>query len=310
MSFSSQVKEEIAKHIGGVRHCQLAELAALIAFNGEVIRDSIGDYSIKIVSENPVVIKKCFVLLKKTFGIEAENFIDANTDRIVINDSYEAKRILEGIKMLDEKGLKVDNHLVSPQILRQQCCRRCFIRGAFLAAGSVSDPNASYHFEIVCSSEDKAKELVEIIESFEVEAKIVFRKKYYVVYVKEGSFIVDLLNIMEAHVALMELENVRIVKEVRNTLNRQINCETANMNKSAVAGVRQISDIEYIRDTVGLDILKEGLRDIAYLRLENSSMNLKDLGQLLDPPVGKSGVNHRLKKISEIAQELRGNRKG
>lgn len=308
MSFSSKVKEEIARHISTARHCQLAEIAAITAFNGEIFVDRLGDYSIKILSDNPIVIRKYFTLLRKTFNIEAENFIDLSTNRILINDSYEAKRILSALKMIDQEGCVVRGRLVNPLIVQQQCCRRSFIRGAFLASGSVSDPTRFYHLEIVCTTAEKAEQLVEIMESFGVEAKIVQRKKYYVVYVKEGAYIVELLNIMEAHVALMELENVRILKEMRNSVNRQVNCETANLNKTISAAIKQVRDIQYIRDTVGLESLKPNLREVAYARLENEDMNLKDLGQMLAPPVGKSGVNHRLRKLSEVAEEIRGSR--
>lgn len=308
MSFSSKVKEELTRHISTARHCQIAEIAAITAFNGEIFVDELGDYTLRIVSENQSVIRKYFTLLKKTFNIEAENFIDLSTNHIFINDSYEAKRILSAIKMLDREGNVVRTRLVNPLIVQQQCCRRSFIRGAFLAAGSVSDPQKFYHMEIVCTTKEKAAQMVEMMESFGVEAKIVQRKKYQVVYVKEGSSIVELLNVMEAHVALMELENVRILKEMRNSVNRQVNCETANLNKTISAAIKQVRDIRYIRDTVGLESLNENLRDVAYARLENEDMNLKDLGQLLSPPVGKSGVNHRLRKLSEIAEEIRGNR--
>ncbi|MDY5484478.1 MAG: DNA-binding protein WhiA, partial [Clostridium sp.] len=141
--------------------------------------------------------------------------------------------------------------------------------------------------------------------TFSIDAKIVVRKKYYVVYIKEGSQIVELLGLMEAHVALMELENIRILKEMRNSVNRQVNCETANINKTVSAAVKQLGDITYIRDTVGLDYLPEALAEIARIRLEMPDATLKELGESLNPPVGKSGVNHRLRKISTIAETLR-----
>ncbi len=308
MSFSSQVKEELSRQISGARHCQMAEIAAITALNGEVFVDEWGDYSIKITTENKNVLGKYFTLLKKTFNIEAENFIDVSTNMFYINDSYEAKRILSAIKMIDEEGRVIRNRLVNPLLVQQQCCKRSFLRGAFLATGSISDPNKFYHLEIVCTTERKAAQLVDIIETFGVEAKIVQRKKYHVVYIKEGSYIVDMLNIMEAHVALMELENVRIFKEMRNSVNRQVNCEMANLNKTISAAVKQVNDIKYIQDTIGLESLSANLRDIAYLRLENTDMNLKDLGEMLTPPVGKSGVNHRLRKLSQIADDIRGKR--
>ena len=141
--------------------------------------------------------------------------------------------------------------------------------------------------------------------AFEVEAKTVLRKRYHVVYIKEGSQIVDMLGIMEAHVALMNLENVRILKEMRGTVNRKVNCETANINKTVSAAVEQINDILYIRDQAGFDRLPAGLKEIALARLEQPDATLKELGDSLDPPVGKSGVNHRLRKLREIATQLR-----
>ena len=152
---------------------------------------------------------------------------------------------------------------------------------------------------------ETAEQLKEVLNFFVFDAKIVLRKKYYVVYMKEGSKIVDVLNIMEAHVALMELENVRILKDMRNKVNRRVNCETANINKTVSAAVKQVEDIEYIDKHKGLRFLDQGLQDIARLRLEHPEATLKELGDMLEPPVGKSGVNHRLKKIGRIAEEIR-----
>jgi DNA-binding protein WhiA len=195
--------------------------------------------------------------------------------------------------------------MVAPTIATKSCCRRSFIRGAFLAAGSLSNPNKAYHFEIVVSQEKNGELLCEVMRSFDIDAKMIARKYHYVVYVKEGAQIVDLLNVMEAHVALMEFENVRILKEMRNTINRKVNCEAANINKTVKAASRQVEDILYIRDTVGLATLAEGLEEIALLRIEYPEASLKELGEMLSPPVGKSGVNHRLKKLCEIAEGLR-----
>ncbi len=189
-------------------------------------------------------------------------------------------------------------------MVQQGCCKRAFIRGAFLAAGSMSNPQKAYHFEIVCGSDRQAQQLKDMINSFGMDAKIVARKKNQVVYVKEGEHIVDLLNIMEAHQALLNLENVRIVKEMRNSVNRQVNCETANISKTVNAAVRQIEDIRFIQAKRGLESLPDNLREIALLRLEFPDAPLKELGTYLNPPVGKSGVNHRLRRISEIAAEM------
>lgn len=278
MSFSAEVKEELQKQVGKSRHCQIAELAAMIAFDG-------------IGIENHLLNEKYQALVGELFLGEKD---------------VAEWRILELVKMWDEKQQKPEiNSTVNGLLLQQVCCRRAFLRGAFLAGGSISDPNKSYHFEIVCKTLEQAEQLRDIINSFAMEAKIVERKKHQVVYLKEGAQIVDMLNIMEAHVALMNLENVRILKEMRNSVNRKVNCETANISKTVNAAVKQLEDIVFIRDKAGLDSLPDNLREIALLRLENPDAPLKELGTFLDPPVGKSGVNHRLRRISEIAETLR-----
>lgn len=313
MSFSSEVKDELSKHISSARHCQIAEIAAITAMCGEIIKKN-DDFVIKISTENDAVIRKYFTLLKKTFNICFENPFEetALSKKSSIHNVYidedSTKRILQTLKLIENGQIIKREELVAPILIQQSCCKRTFIRGAFLASGSISDPNKFYHFEIVCSTLRKAEQLRGIVNSFEVDAKIIQRKKYFVVYIKEGTHIVDILNIMEAHVSLMQLENVRILKEMRNSVNRQVNCETANLNKTVEASVKQIKDIEYIRDNIGLNALSPGLREIAIARLENPDMNLKDLGMLLSPPVGKSGVNHRLRKLSEMTENLRNTR--
>ena len=174
----------------------------------------------------------------------------------------------------------------------------------FLASGSVSDPNKSYHFEIVCKTQEQAEQIKEILLGFNTDAKIVERKGHYVVYLKEGENIVDALNVMEAYVSLMKFENIRILKDMRNAVNRKVNCETANISKTVNAAVKQIEDIELIRDKIGLDNLPDNLREIAMLRFVYPDVALKELGKYLQPPVGKSGVNHRFRKIAAIAEEL------
>ena len=179
------------------------------------------------------------------------------------------------------------------------------IREAFIQSGSISDPEKFYHLEIVFTEETEAVAMKELMENFGLDAKIVERKGHFVVYLKEGAQIADMLRIMEASLALMEFENIRIVKEMRNSINRQVNCEAANLGKTISAAVKQIEDINYICNTVGLENLPEGLAETAKKRLEHPEAALKELGELMDPPLGKSGVNHRLKKLSELAENLR-----
>lgn len=304
MSFSSEVKEELEKQISKSRHCQLAELAAIISFSGRMVfKDKTAH--LEIMTEHAGLARKCYTLLKWAFGISAE-IAAHNNGVLVIENPDEVQRVLQAVKFIDETGkLQPFKGAVSGLLLQKSCCRRAFIRGAFLSSGSMSDPHKSYHFEIVCTTEEQAGQIQELITDFGMDAKIVPRKKYFVVYLKEGDQIVNILNVMEAHVALMNLENVRILKEMRNSVNRQVNCETANINKTVNAAVRQIEDIEFIRDKIGLDQLPEHLRQMAMVRLEYPQAPLKDLGEYLSPPVGKSGVNHRLRKLCEIADNMR-----
>lgn len=315
MSFSGKVKEELSHQIAQARHCQIAELAALISMCGAVVITPGEKYRIKIHTEKIAVARKCFTLVTKTFNIRTDISVRRNLEKgsetymLVIREHEDALRILQATKLIGEREDAYSAlHIVDPILVQQPCCKRAFLRGAFLAAGSMSDPNKAYHFEIVCTTVNMAEQLRRMMCSFSMDAKIVARKKMYVVYLKEGAQLVDMLNIMEAHVSLMELENVRILKEMRNAVNRKVNCETANINKTVSAAVKQVEDIRYIQQTIGLDKLSDGLKEMAILRLEHPDATLKELGEISDPPVGKSGVNHRLRKIGEIAEGVRQNK--
>ncbi len=312
MSFSGDVKEELSRQMDSSRHCCIAELAAIISFCGEVSVNGKGGYSLKVHTENLTVARKYFMLVKNTFHVKAEIAVKRNVTLrksknyiIYLRAEDDVMKVLEASKLIGDNGNINQNLLPSHLVSQNTCCKRAFIRGAFLAAGSISDPSKTYHFEIVTAQKEKAEHLMNMMQSFDVDAKIILRKKNYVVYVKEGSQIVDLLNIMEAHIALMNLENVRILKEMRNSINRKVNCEAANINKTVVAATKQIEDILYIRDTIGLSELSEGLEEVARLRIEQPDASLKELGTLLNPTLGKSGVNHRLRRISKIADSLR-----
>ena len=287
MSFSGEVKEELAKHISPARHCQIAELAAILNYCGQYGRDAEGNYTIGFQTENEAARRKGFTLLKKTYNIDTGASISEE----------QIRGLLQKVGDLHEP--------VNQLIIKNSCCQRAFLRGAFLSIGSISDPQKGYHLEFVCTDENKAKQLQSVLVGFDIDAKIVIRKKYFVVYMKDGAGIVDLLNVCEAHVALMNLENLRIVKEMRNSINRRVNCETANISKTVNAATRQIEDILYIKEFYGFANLPGGLKEMAEVRLDNPDVPLKELGEYLDPPVGKSGVNHRLRKLSELAERLR-----
>ena len=313
MSFSSEVKEELSKRIASSRHCQLAEISAIVTCIGHVEAGEGGNTVLYLQTDNATVLRKFFTLLKKAFNIVTsilEGIPDVKAGgrnyRPVLDSEHGAESVLKAIRLIDQNGnLRNPEDGVSQMVTRNSCCKRAFLRDAFLCIGSISDPNKGYHLEYVCSSPELAQQLSGMTLSFDIEARIVRRKKYYVLYIKEGSGIVDLLNIMEAPISLMNLENLRILKEMRNSINRKVNCEVANITKTVNAATKQVEDITYIRDHYGFNKLQEGLREMAEVRLEHPDATLLELGKFLDPPVGKSGVNHRLRKLSELADKLR-----
>lgn len=314
MSFSSKVKNELAAHVNNSVHCRIAELAALISMCGSVMIDENNRYAIRVRTETEPTAKKIRILLWKTFHIDTEITTRDNaysrigkTYTLTVMDNQEAIKILQATKLMNDAGDIEENFSITNNIvIMKDCCKRAFIRGAFMAAGSISDPNKSYHLEIKCNSNKKSEQLINLLKKFNIEGKMVARKGSYVVYLKEGEGIVDVLNVMEAHVSLMEMENIRILKGMSNYYNRQVNCETANIKKTVATSVRQIEDINYIIKNKGIEYLPPKLQDIALIRIENPDASLQELGERLEPPLGKSGVNHRLRKICQIADDLRG----
>ena len=294
MSFSGSIKAELERLVAPSRHCQLAEMAAIYEFCERKAEET--DGRMVISSENELAVRKFFTLLRKTFNMYKDYSVvtppyikkGANY-RFEIEDPSEAEKVRSAI------GVTTNN--------LRSCCVRAYIRGAFLAAGSVSDPEKSYHLEIVCQEMRQAHFLAELLSGFEIEAKTVLRKKNYVLYVKEGTKIVETLNVMGAHVALMDFENMRILKEMRNSVNRKVNCETANIGKTVNAAQRQIEDIKILMESDRFNELSPALQEMARLRVKHPEATLKELGEFCTPVLGKSGVNHRLRKLSEMAVE-------
>lgn len=305
LSFSGEVKEELLKQYASFEHCIRAELAAIVLFGDkrrtksgkmelvpqneaypqEALGCKNGEIELFLNTENDFVKQKAFTLCKKNLNIKSD------IEKAVLTTMVNYR---EGHLTPDLNGT-----------LKRQCCKRAFLRGAYLCVGSMSNPGKSYHLEFDCILEEEARLIHELVAAFDIPAKTVVRKKYYVVYIKEGSAICDILNIMGAHISLMDFENHRIVKEVRNSINRKVNCETANITKTVTAAAGQVRDIMLIQETWGLEELPENLRELAKLRLEYQEATLQELGDLLTSPVGKSGVNHRLRKLSEIAESMR-----
>lgn len=313
MSFSHEVKEELARIYEGDRSGKLAELSALMHTCGSIEIHGMKGIAARISSENAAIIKKVYMLIKDVFGFKQEVCIKRNRQLtkhnlyfITVEGENAFKIMTEcGIILIAEDGSWIINNKIVDGIVDDEKRKRAYLRGAFLGCGSLNDPEKGYHMEMVVQSEEYAFSLGELLRFFELKAKIIARKNNYIVYLKEGEQIVDFLNLIGAHKALLDFENVRVFKEVRNNVNRIVNCETANLSKTVNAALKQIDNIQYIENTIGLKSLPPDLYEVAIMRLENRDLSLKELGQLLTPPLGKSGVNHRLKRIEEIAMKIK-----
>lgn len=314
MSFSSEVKAEIASDIPSARHCRIASAAVLLTCIGRFERDPDGKYRLLLSQDNGEALRKCFTLVCKTSNIRTVVCSPVNTGGREPRGWLQAdlssdtvRELAQKIRACDSAGnLRGDDDCTVPaELLGRSCCRRNYVRDLFLCCGSVSDPRKEYHLEWSCGSKEQASQLKEILLSFGKEAKAVLRKKVHVVYFKDSEDIVDLLNLMGAPISMMEMENQRILKGLRNSVNRRVNCETANIGKTVSASRKQISDITFLEESGILRTLPESLRKMAELRLQYPDTPLRELGDLAVPPIGKSGVNHRLRRLTEIAEKYR-----
>ncbi|MBS2970562.1 DNA-binding protein WhiA [Metabacillus sp. KIGAM252] len=308
MSFASETKKELTQvEIKGC--CLKAELSALIRMNGS-LSFSNRKLVLDIQTENAAIARRIYILLKRQYDATVELLVRKKM-RLKKNNVYivrltaQAREILEDLKILGESFTFVRE--ISPDLIQKKCCKRSYMRGAFLAGGSVNNPEtSSYHLEIFSLYKEHSDSLSELMNTFQLNSKSLERKKGYIAYMKEAEKIAEFLNIIGAHTALLKFEDIRIVRDMRNSVNRLVNCETANLNKTIGAALRQVENIEYIDSKIGLDMLPEKLREIARLRVDYQDVTLKELGEMVSSgTISKSGINHRLRKLDQIADQLR-----
>ncbi len=277
----------------------------MVQVNGTVIELN-GKKALRLITENINVAKRFFLLAKDSLMVHP---------RIVFRKSKKLKEHNVFIVTIDMARIESSPllSLVSDEntirynksLMRNICCKKAYLRGIFLASGSITNPSSYYHVELVTKDQQLAKNIRDTLARFMVDVGLARRKSSYIVYIKDADKIIVFLNLIGAHKAQLDLENVRILKEMRNSVNRLVNCETANLSKVVDASVRQIGNIKYLQKIGELDKLPEALNEVAHLRLQYPDASLKELGQMLTPTVGKSGINHRLKKIDQIAQEYK-----
>ncbi|WP_339206023.1 DNA-binding protein WhiA [Paenibacillus sp. FSL K6-3182] len=308
MSFAAQTKKELTL-IEADSCCEIAELSALIRMNGSVSVSS-RKVVLDISTENAAIARRIYSLLKKHYDVHVELLVRKKM-RLKKNNVYivripaRVQEILSELKIVSEGFMF--NLGIDKEIIRKPCCKRSYLRGAFLAGGSVNNPEgSSYHLEISSMYQEHCESLVDLANKFDLNARCIERKKGFIFYIKEGEKIIELLNIVGAHQALFKFEDVRIMRDMRNSVNRIVNCETANLNKTIGAAVRQIENIKLLQREVGLDSLPDKLKEVAEIRLQHPDMNLTEVGEMLGGKVSKSGVNHRLRKIDALAEKIRG----
>ena len=312
MSFSAKVKGEICRYIDISKEEALAELSAIMKGSGTIGFSGKG-LSFRITTENPDSARHIFTILKEHFNIHSKLMVKKsnalkknNIYMVLIEEDIGVRDLLKETGIFREiDGVLTIDYKIDPEMVKKEEYKKAYIRGAFIGGGSVTNPEKTYHLEFVTHSEEYAQDLSKLINSFGLNSKVIQRKNSFIIYIKEGEQIVDLLNIVGAHTSLLELENIRIMKEMRNNVNRLVNCETANLSKTVNAAVRQVESIKLIQSSIGLQRLPKNLQEVAELRLSYPDESLKELGEMLDPPVGKSGINHRLRKIEKIAEEIR-----
>ncbi|HBL05896.1 MULTISPECIES: DNA-binding protein WhiA [unclassified Clostridium] len=312
MSFSLKVKNEVCRNSELSKDEIAAQLSAIMKSSGTLGFGFNRSITFKIVTENPAIARWIFKNLKDFYDIHTKLLVKKsnslkknNIYMVLIPEEVDVKGLLQELGIIEKDGLFNIHYGVPSEVIKNENCKRAYIKGAFLGGGSISNPEKTYHLEFVTHDQDYANELSDLINSYKLNSKVIQRKNSFVIYLKEGEQIVDLLNIIGAHNALLELENIRIMKEMRNNVNRIVNCETANLSKTVNAAVRQVESIKLIESEIGLDRLPKNLKEVAKLRLAFPDESLKELGAMLNPPVGKSGVNHRLRRIEKIADELR-----
>ncbi|WP_249871281.1 DNA-binding protein WhiA [Oceanobacillus saliphilus] len=308
MSFASEIKKELT-NMEMDDCCKLAELAALIRMNGAVSL-SRQQYALDVQTENAAIARRIYTLIKSSYSLPVELLVRKKmklkkNNVYIVRMKEDVQQFLEDLDIIRDQYTVV--RTISKKYQAKSCCKRSYLRGAFLAGGSINNPEtSSYHLEISNFYEEHNDALCELINTFDLRARTLERKNGYIVYIKEAEKITEFLSIIGAHRALFKFEDVRIIRDMRNSVNRLVNCETANLNKTIGAAFRQIENIKLIEATVGLDQLPEKLQEIAKLRVEHEDVSLKELGELVTGgKISKSGVNHRLKKIDEFADRIR-----
>lgn len=311
MSFASDVRGELARVPVAEPCCARSELAAALLCSGGIAWRGKRRYTVTLTASEAPIVRRYFAMVKQFWGLVGQirtlsgDALNGQKRYQLALGEEDALRLLEALGLLDDAELFGVRRAPAESVTRFTCCRKAFVRAAFLMCGAISHPDRGYHIEFAAPTEALADRVAAELAAFEIHVKRALRKSKHVVYLKRAEDISDLLSLMGAGRAMMDLENIRIVKEVSNRVNRQLNCDSSNINRVMRAAEAQIRDIRYIDEELGLERLPRALRDMAFTRANNPEMPLGELGELMQPPIGKSGVSARLRKLTAIAEKLR-----
>lgn len=309
MSFTDEVKHELIRYKNKNKQAQKAELAALLRLTGSI---NIADkkMAVKLKLRYGDLARMIFSWLKEEYQLEVEIRV-FKPGKLEKNQTYLLYISPQDklINLLKELGIwSSENSIdfsISDEFLVAGETGQAYLRGMFIGGGSINSPRSEYHLEFRCDYQSQARDLIELLEIFSLTGKMIEHQDKYMVYLKKYAEIVNLLNLIGAQKAQLKFEHASIIKEVKSNVNRKINFETANLDKTIEAAIDQLEDIELVATRRGLDNIPDSLREIARLRRQYPYASLKELGEKLNPPLSKSGVNHRFRRLRKIAKNIR-----
>lgn len=307
MSFTAEVKEELSRVAPVCSHCDQATLSALLRLEGRLILAGRGNVSIEIDTDSPAVARLMVRLLHTLYALNTEltmrRSVLHKTPNYLIHIPMQETlpKALFELGLLNKQGL---GEGIEPTLIEKRCCQAAFLRGVFLASGFIANPRGDFHFECVVESEKLAEDILALLHTREIPAKMMQRRNAHIIYLKSGSAISDFLALVGAHQGALEMEDARVIKSVRNDVNRLVNAEVANQQKSTAASVEQIMAIRTVVDAYGIEQLPDALQEFIRLRVAHPEATLKELGELADPPLSKSAVYHRVRRIEAMARSL------
>lgn len=307
MSFTSDVKDELTRVEPMCSRCDKATLAAITRIEGTLLLSGAGRYKLEVATEISQVARVVIRSLHAIYGLKTELTVRRSVLHktpnylITVPTQPGLPEALRDLGILAEAGLELG---IQPHLVEKTCCAAAYLRGAFLGSGFIAEPRGDFHFEITVETEALAEDIVSLMAERGINARIMHRRNSYIVYLKSGTAISEFLALVGAHQCALAMENERVRKSVRNEINRKVNAEVANQQKSSDAAIDQIVSIRKLAESGKLNDLPPGLQDFVRLRLRNPDDSLKELGQKANPPLSKSAVYHRVRRLEEMAKNL------